>query len=114
MAAYCKAAKSPARDPPPPPSNLSSANKNALAFDTMGRFNRNHLDAAGIDGEAVMEWGLIKVAVDRAEVREIRPATRQGIEASASRCLVRATQDSEKCGNAGDLGGIRHNLILKI
>jgi hypothetical protein len=95
-------------------STLSPANKNAPAFDAMGRFNRDHLDAAGIDGEAVMERDLIKVAVDRAEVREIRSATRQGIQMAASRRLGRATQDSDNCGNHGDLGGMRHILILKI
>jgi hypothetical protein len=84
-------------------------------FDAMWRFNRDHLDAAGIDGEAVVERDLVKVAMDRAEVREIGSATRQGIQTSASQSLVRwATQYSDNCGNGSDLGSMRHILILKI
>jgi hypothetical protein len=62
-----------------------------------------------------MERCLIKVAVDRAEVSQIRSATSYGIEAPASRRLGRyAAQRSNEGGNDSDPDGVRHILILEI
>jgi hypothetical protein len=58
---------------------LSSANENAPPLEAIGRSNGHHLDAARVDGEAVMEGGLIEIAMDWAEVGETRSATSQGI-----------------------------------
>jgi hypothetical protein len=98
-----------------PSNGLSSADDDAPALDAVRRFNRGHLDATGIDGEVVMERGLIKVAVDRAEIAEIGSAASKGIQASASRRLVGvAPQRSDKCSNDCDPGAVRHILILEI
>jgi hypothetical protein len=93
-----------------------SANENAPPLDAVGRFNRDHLDAAGVDGQAVMERWLIKGAVYRAEVGKIGSATSQGEQASASRSFVRyvAQQRSSKRSNDRDLGDVRHIMILEI
>src|SRR5712691_5896404 len=92
-----------------------SAHDRAPVLDAVRRLNGNRLDAAGIDGEVVMEGRLIKVAMDRAEVGEIGPATSQRIQSSASGRLGRyAAQRSNECSNDSDLGGVRHILILEI
>src|SRR5207244_1881583 len=97
-----------------PCSRLLSAYDNAPAFDAVRRFNRGRLDAAGIDGEVVVEGRLVKVAVYRAEVAEVGSATSEGIQAAARRRLVRvAAQRGNKCSNECDPGEVRHILILE-
>src|SRR6266404_6156402 len=92
----------------------SSANDRALAFDAVGRLNPHRFDAAGIDGEAVVVRCQIKVAMDRAEIGEIRSAPGQGIEASASRRLARyPAEHSNECSHNRDSSGVRHFLILE-
>ena len=91
----------------------SSANKNAPALDAAGCSNGEHLDAAGVDGEVVMEGRGIKIAMDWAEIGEVRTAAGDGIGALPSRrCYVRyASQHSNECCNDSDPGGARHILI---
>ena len=84
-------------------------------LDAVRRFNGDHLDTTGVYRDLVMERCLIKVAVDRAEVSQIRSATGYGIEAPAGRRLVRyAAQRSNEGGNGSDPDGLRHILILEI
>jgi len=92
---------------------FSSANENAPPLDAVGRSNGHHLDAARVDGEAVMEGWLIEIAMDGAEVGETRSATSQGIQTSASRGRIPAQRNNER-SNDSDLGGVRHMLILEI
>src|SRR5258705_11307663 len=91
-----------------------AANNGAAALDAVGRFNADPLDAAGVDGDFVLERRLIEVAVDRAEVGKVGSAPCHGRMAAARGCLARyAAQRSNKCNNDCDLGGVRHTLILE-
>src|SRR5665213_2820209 len=68
-----------------PPDHLPvrrSADDRAPALNTVRRFNGYEFDTSRMDGEAVMERRLIKVAMYWAEIGEIGPATGQGIEAA--------------------------------
>lgn len=68
-----------------PPDHLPvrrSADDRAPALNTVRRFNGYEFDTSGMDGEAVMERRLIKVAMYWAEIGEIGPATGQRIEAA--------------------------------
>lgn len=94
----------------------SSANKNAPTLDATGCSNGEHLDAAGVDGEVVMEGRGIKIAMDWAEIGEVGTAAGHGIGALATRrCYVRyATQRSNECCNDSNPDGARHILIPEI
>ena len=68
-----------------------------------------------MDGEAVMERRLIKVAMYWAEIGQIGPATGQRIEAATCRRLARrAAERSNNYNKDGDPDGIRHFQILEV
>jgi hypothetical protein len=84
-------------------------------FDAGGRLDGHYLDAPWIDSELVLKGGLIKIAMDWAEIGELGSAPSQGIEAFARRDLARyAAKRSNECSNECDPGGVRHILILEI
>jgi hypothetical protein len=94
---------------------FSAANENAPPLDTMVRSNGQRLDAAWVDGEVIMERRQIKIAMDRAEIGEIRSATSYRVQTSASRGRVRyGGQRSNTCSKDRDLGNPRHGLILEV
>jgi hypothetical protein len=74
-------------------------NESAAAFDTIERLNGDHLDAAWIDGEVVVEGCHIKIAVHGAEIGEIGSATSQGKQASACRRLARNVAEGSNNGS---------------
>src|SRR5215471_13914790 len=72
----------------PPPDRRPvwrAAHDRALPLDAMGRLDANSPDAAGIDGEVVVERRRGEVAVHAAEIAEIRAATGQWILPSMGR-----------------------------
>jgi hypothetical protein len=98
--------------PHQPKLGCSSAHENATSLDAGRCLNAHHLDAAGIDGHIVVEGYLVKKSVDRAEIGEVGAATRQRIEPSARRRLIRNAERNDG-GNDNHPGGVQHILVLE-
>src|SRR5258708_18520729 len=65
-----------------------SANNRPVPFDAIRRLDPNGSDAAGIDGQVVVERRRIEVAMDPAQIAEVGTATGKRIEASVGRCRI--------------------------